>query len=338
MCSSDLEGKIRYFYALSLADMGLGRSAQRQLVQVVRMGTGEPYFALALPRLVGIAEETGDDGDLARIAAKVPPEDAPPAARDAIWWLRGVRSFEAGDPAAARESLAQVSEGSTLYPRARYLSGVALQQQSRPKSAVKVFQEVATLPVRGSTEVARDANERARDLSLLNVARVNYEVGNWQTAIETYDAVPRRSVYWPEARFESAWASFGARQPNQVLGQLLTLKAPSIDQEEFVPEAPILEAITWYELCNQERVNTTIDGFDARYRPMHAELVAFLKSYSSDESKALAGEAWLHYFGPDAAETALPKSFFARLLRDGELAATARQLQAIDAEIARIGI
>jgi TolA-binding protein len=327
----DKEAKIQYFLALSLYDLGMVHAAEHYLVAVLKHGPSDPWFALALPRLAALATQTGDDASLARIAARVAPEDVPASARDTLAYLRGARLYDAGDLTAARAELADVAESSAYYPRARYLTGVILNKQDRLKSAASAFREVAA-----SDDAAALSQDRVRDLSVLNLGRIYYGIGEYAAADQWYAAVPRGSTYWPESVFESAWSNFLLDDPDRTLGQLLTLQAPSVAADEFLPEASILAALTWFTVCDFEQVDRAVDNFDARYRPMHAEMKAFVQAYASDEGRQLADQAYDRYFGPDPADTALPKALFGRVLRDRELAGVVGQLASMDAEEALV--
>ncbi len=329
----DHEGKITYFLALSLSDLGMSRAAEHHLAQVAKRGPSDPWFSLAVSRLAAIASRTGDDTTLARLAARIQPDDAPPAARDALTYLRGVRLYEAGELSAARAALAKVSPSSELHPRARYLTGVLLNRQDRLKSAAKAFREVAGVDG-GTPRTARE--EQLRDLAVLDLGRIHYGVGQYDTADAWYARVPKGSAYWPQSVFESAWANFLLNDPGRTLGQVLSLQAPSIAEGAFLPEAPILAALTWFQLCEYAEVSASLDRFEARYAPMHAEMGQLLKGYATEEGKARAGEAFDRYFGPRPAETVLPQGLFARLLRDRELEGAVQRLRAIDAEEALV--
>lgn len=334
----DKEGKIQYFLALSLYDLGMVHAAEHHLVEVLKRGPSDPWFALALPRLAALATETGDDASLARVAARVAPEDVPAAARDALAYLRGARLYEAGNLSAARAELADVAETSDHYPRARYLTGVILNQQDRLKSAAAAFRDVAATPAgkQGADALPGDEQARVRDLSVLNLGRIYYGIGQYEAADRWYAQVPRGSTYWPQSVFESAWSNFLRDDPDRTLGQLLTLRAPSIAEGEFLPEAPILAALTWFTVCDFAEVDRAVDEFDARYRPMHAEMKAFVQAYASEDGRKLSDEAYDRYFGPNPADTALPKALFARVLRDRELAGVVGQLDAMAAEEALV--
>jgi hypothetical protein len=326
------ESKILYYLARSLYDLGMYHSSQYYFIEVLKKGPSDPYFKYALPKLVAIAHYTGDESDLARIVAKIPPEEFPRSARPQLYYLLGVRLYEQDKLTEARKYFDQVSDKSDLYTRSKYFAGVIYNKQGKLKSAVRSFTDVVRTEGSAATQQELEDLNRLRDLSLLNIARIYYGIEQYDEANKYYTNVPRNSRYWPESLFESAWANFLLNDLNGTLGQLLTLESPFYKEEEFIPEATILRALTFFNLCEYDDVDRLLLDFDARHRPMHTEMRDFLKQYSSEEGKKLADQAFDRYFGDRPADTALPKSLFAYLLRDQELAGIVNHLQAMDKE------
>ena len=279
---------------------------------------------------------TGDESDLARIVAKIPPEDFPRSARDPLYYLLGVRLYEQDKLTEARKYFDQVSEKSDLYTRAKYFSGVIANKQGKLKTAVRAFTEVAQVKASAQTLQELEELDRLRDLSLLNIARIYYGLAQYDQANTYFATVPRNSRYWPESLFESAWANFLLNDLNLSLGQLLTLESPFYRNDEFIPEATVLRALTFFNLCEYDDVDRLLLDFDAQYKPMHQEMKDFLKQYSTEEGKKLADQAYDRYFGDKPADTVLPKSLFVHLLRDQELAGIVTHLELMEREEALI--
>ena len=311
------ESKIEYYLARSLYDLQMYHSAQYYFIEVLKKGPSNPYFKYALPKLVSITKFTGDESDLARIVAKIPPEDFPRSARDPLYYLLGVRLYEQDKLTEARKYFDQVSEKSDLYTRAKYFSGVIANKQGKLKTAVRAFTEVAQVKASAQTLQELEELDRLRDLSLLNIARIYYGLAQYDQANTYFATVPRNSRYWPESLFESAWANFLLNDLNLSLGQLLTLESPFYRNDEFIPEATVLRALTFFNLCEYDDVDRLLLDFDAQYKPMHQEMKDFLKQYSTEEGKKLADQAYDRYFGDKPADTVLPKSLFVHLLQIG---------------------
>jgi TolA-binding protein len=333
------ESKILYYMGRSLYDLGMYHSAQYYFTEVLKKGPSNPYFKYALPKLVTITKFTGDQSDLAKIVAKIPPEEFPRQARNQLYYLLGVRLYEQEKFTEARKAFAEVGDKSDLYIRAKYFEGVILAKQEKYKSAVQRFQEVAKADAEAPTQQELEEYNRLRDLSLLNIARIYYGLTKYDEARKWYEAVPRNSRYWPESLFEGAWSNFMLSDLNYSLGQILTVASPFYNEDEFVPEAQILKSLTYFNLCEYDQVDRVLTRFNTRYAPVNQELKDVLKQYGSEEGKKLADQAYDRYFGgkDDRKDTTLPKSMFVRLLRDQELAGLVKHLELLDKERALIG-
>ncbi len=328
----DKEAKIQYYLARSLYDLQMYHSAQYYFTEVIKKGPSTPYFSKALPKLVTIAKFTGDDTDLAKIVAKVTIDQFPASAKNEYYYLAGLRYYEQDKLTDARKSFAQVSEKSEMYTKSKYFEGVIYYKQEKLRSAVKSFTEVVKANSDPQTPAEVDEAGRLRDLSLLNIARIYYSIQRYPESIQWYDNVPRDSRYWAEAQFESGWADFVTSDVNRTLGQVLTVQSPFFDKAEFIPEASILRALTFFNLCEYGEVDKELKDFDETYKPMQQEMKDFLKQYEGDAGKAVYDQAYDRYFGPKPDKTLLPKSAFVRLLRNQDLAGIVSHLQVMDNE------
>jgi TolA-binding protein len=325
------ESKILYYMGMSLYDLKMYHTAQYYFIEVLKKGTGNPYFKYALPKLVSIAKYTGDVSDLQKVVEKISPEDYPRSARSQLYYLRGLQYYEEDRLSDAKKMLQQVSEKSDLYTRATYLVGVIDNKQGKLKSAVRSFREIAQSKPDAPTLQELESLDKLRELSALNIARIYYGIAQFDQAKEFYSQVPRDSVYWAEAQFEMAWTSFMLSDLNYTLGEILTVESPYYADHEFVPEATVLRALTYFNLCQFDDVERTLKEFESTYTPVHTELKDTLKAYSTEEGRKLSDQAYERYF-ESKGDTVLPKSLFLHLLRDQELAGLVQHLALLDTE------
>jgi hypothetical protein len=332
----DQKTKIEYYLAKSLYDMGMYHGAQHYFMQVVRSGPTSPYFKYALPRLVAIAELTGNDTELLRIVDKIPPEAFPRAAKNHLYYLKGRKLFEDGELSDASSYLQQISTKSELYMRARYFDGIINNERRKLKSAVLAFRDVmqSEPPVTDSRRA--EEIENTKDLALMNIARIYYGLQRFENADNYYSQVRRNSTYWPESLFERAWSKFMVQDLNQALGLLLTVNSPYYSMQEFIPEVEILRALTFFNLCEYDEVERQLDDFDSKYSPMVSELEAFLEPYKSKEGRKLADQAFDAYFEKGKPDSRLNAAMFARILRNRDLSSLVRHLDMMDEEVAQV--
>ena len=334
----DQETKIDYYLARGFADLEMYHAAQYHYLQVVKKGVDNPYFSYALPNLVKIARYTGDDTELLRIVSQIPPESYPRGAKNQLYYLTGLRYYGKEELNKARQYFGEVSSKSDLYLRSKYFEGVIYNQQGKLKSAVRSFRDV----YREEVEVYNDARElkeveQLKDLSLINIARIYYGLQRFDESTKYYDLVSHESIYWPQSLFENAWSNFMQNNLNETLGQLLTVKSPFYLDNEFVPEATVLRALTFFNLCKYDEVEKILLTFEKNHRPIQEELRDFVQQYATEEGKQLADQAWDHYFtGQRNDSTLIPKSAFDRVLRNKDLQGIVRHLEVMDEEEALI--
>ncbi len=332
----EFQTKIAYYLAKSLEDDRLYHSAQHYYTEVVKKGPTNPYFKYALPAFVRIAEHTGNDYMLLKIVDKIPPESFPRAARNHLLYLMGRKLFEDKELADASSNFQQVSANSYLFMRAQYYEGIINNERGKLKSAVLAFGEVN----KAQPVVRDDQHENElmdmRDLATMNIARIYYGLERYPNAEEWYLRVRRDSTYWPESLFERAWSSFMVQDLNQSLGLLLTVKSPYFAQQEFIPEIEILRALTFFNLCEYDQVENILTAFSERHTPMVMELENLINHYKNKENRVLADQVFDTYFVKGKADSRLEPAFFARLLRNRDLAAYVNHLDMMDDEVARI--
>lgn len=331
------ETKIQYYLAKCLFDLGMHHSAQHHFMEVVRRGPSNPYFKYALPRLVAIAEHTGNDAELLRIVDKIPPEAFPRRARNRLAYLMGRKMFDQQSLSAAASYLRQVSPKSELYMRAKYLEGIINAEQGRLKSAVMAFRDViqAEPPIVGDERKAKEI-EDLKELALMNVARIYYGLERFAEADSYYAQVDRESGYWPQALFERAWTNFWLQDLNLSLGLLLTVNSPYFNKTEYLPEATILRALNYFNFCEYADVERNLILFEQETRPLVAELKAFVDQYRSKESQELADQAFDAWFTKPNPDSKLQAAMFSRILRNRDLAALIRHMDMMDEELAAI--
>src|SRR5690606_5374072 len=125
-----------------------------------------------------------------------------------------------------------------------------------------------------------------------DIARIYYGLERYDTAAEYYEMVDRESGYWAQSVFERSWATFMENDLNGTLGLLLTTATPYYAENEFLPEATLLRALTFFQLCQYDDVEGILIDFEDRYKPMRAELRGFLDQYSSEEGRQLSDQAY----------------------------------------------
>lgn len=330
------KSKLYYYLAKSLDELELFHGAQHYYMQVVRRGPKDPFFKYALPKLVAIADYTGNDIELLRIVHKIPADQFPRQAKNHLYYLMGRREYDRKNLSASAKWFQQISSKSNLYLRSKYYEGVINHERSKYRSAVAAFRDVYDAQNQPADD--REAKQYAalKDLSLINIARIYYELEKFDNADVYYQQVDRKSDFWAQSLFERAWTNFMLTRLNNTLGLLLTLRSPYYQNLEYNPESELLRSLTFYYLCEYDEAKRLLLKFEKQYKPMRAELKSFLAEYGTDEGRKLADKAFDDYFADDHEESRLTKQLLYATLQNRDLNSIVDHLDMMDREISTI--
>ena len=327
------EAKIHFYLGMSLKGMGLLHSAQVHFQKVVKEGPDAgSSFTAALSKMVDISERTRDPIYLIRTIDKISPDDYPGKVKDDLYYYQGVRDFERGDYARAKRNFSKLGKSSDHYIQARYHLGVIYNAQDRKKAAMKAFIGIVKGEFNGDADDITDV----KNLSAINIARIRYGVEQYGKSAEFYARIPRDSTYWPTSLYEAAWAHFmGENQESKALGNLLTLSSPFFDRV-WLPESSILEALTYYRICEYKEVEALLDHFKAKYGPIQENLEELLAPYESGERPPRV--LYQSIYGADSKDfRKLPASVYARVEANRSFQGPHNRVLQIEREMARVG-
>ncbi len=188
-----------------------------------------------------------------------------PAQRSVRAFLAGQALLSASRPEEAITQLNEVTPGAPAYAAARYLLGVA--SVTPPlndfSSAARYFQaaivEAESTPMNGMPLV-RDALR----LSTLNLARVAYEVGNYEVSLYYYQRLPQGSPERVDAAFEMAWADIMRGDMYRALGAVHAARAPGI-LHPLRPELDLVAGASLLALCQYGRAKAELERLDTEF-------------------------------------------------------------------------
>ena len=157
-----------------------------------------PFRDDAVRRLLEIHATTGDLAAFQRLY-RDEIERGRVKATDVITYSLARSFWLQGDLAAAEARFREIPVESPWYARARYHLGTFAVQRGALRDAVPFFTEVARLPAE-----TPDA-EQVRDLALLALGRIHYELGEYLPAAEWYARIAADSRYAADKLYEISW-------------------------------------------------------------------------------------------------------------------------------------
>ena len=324
--------KLNYYLGSSLKDMGMLHAAQVHFQAVVKEGPSiGSSFAASLSKMVDISEVTHDPIYLIRTIDKIDPDDYPGKVKDDLYYFQGVRDFERKEYARAMRNFAKLGKSSSHYAQARYHLGVIYNIQDRKKAALKTFTRI----VNGSFDMDPGELSALKQLSLVNIARIRYGVEQYTRSAERYAQMRRGTTHWPTSLYESAWAHFmSENKEKRALGNLLTLQSPFFDRV-WLPEAAILEALTFYRICEYQQVEALLDGFKAKYSPIQKNVADMLQPYKDGERPLR--DLYQRLYGSKGKDhKQLPVAVFAKIEANRSFAGPHNRVLQIESELAAI--
>jgi tetratricopeptide (TPR) repeat protein len=296
----------QYGLAKSFEKLGLPLAALKYYEDIVKVGNDHPHFDKAVEGLVDVGEQLDDDLKTPQILDSIyTTENAPalqkmnPEILQRVHYVLGRFAFNRNNYKDAKEFLGTVKPGNPSYPHAQYMLGLVRLGVGRGDNYAPKYDQAIESFEKARDAIPKDASDQKlqdlRDLASLGLARTYYEqayqldegdpkrTDGLKKAMAEFNAVPRFSNNWSQALFGRAWAHTVNNEYGRALGALHSLRAPYFE-DEFYPEAKILQAIIYYYNCQWDRVNAIIDDTKGTYEPMTKQLTDLSqKNFSLDE-------------------------------------------------------
>jgi hypothetical protein len=275
-----------------------------------------------VPEALALADKVGDPAALQGPFSKNLGLARTDDVRGRMAYLAAREAFRNESYGVALGVLKMVPGGDPVYPDAKLLEGVILNQQGRAEDAL--------VPFEAAQKASDGRAQDFKDLLALNRARSVYAAGNFPQAITGFGAVSRASEFWPEAQFERAWAHFRLDDMNGALGALMTLKQPFFD-DWFWPEADLLRIYASFMMCKFPNANDELEAFKATYAPMNRALKGFIGRGETEVFQATRS------FVERGDTGGLPKMLLRGYAQEDRFLASLAALRSVEGELKRLG-
>ncbi len=200
--------------------------ARRNFQRVVNAGSSNPYYQLALQRLLELEmrraavlgrAKTADPDRMKQVEELLRKIEAiPPGYREAsVDYVRGKYLFFRGRVQDALKVFSGLGSSHPYHLQAVYFIGVCQIKLGRLNAAAATYKRVIDQVVYGYLKLKTPTQRRILQLIIMAGARLAYVRGkseDVETAIELYNAVPRKSPYFADALYERAWAYLKAKR------------------------------------------------------------------------------------------------------------------------------
>ncbi len=236
----------QFFLAKSLIDLKLRHAGAVYLARIARERTNPAVLPKTLEELRKLTdlphdEVLIDEQIFGALDLGFLPEDVAGYAH----YQQGLVDLRVGNERWATTHFSKLPEDSAEASRARYamlVTRLRAEKKDLPKEMIEQFFELSK---------DEKLTQEARNDAMLAVARLNYELGDFESALKAYDQVklpqldPGRATLY----LEEAWTRYQLGQVHAAMGLLTTLDAPSF-RDEFQPDKYLLKALVYRDLCH----------------------------------------------------------------------------------------
>ena len=333
-----LHDTARYYYAESLFRMGLYQASEYQLAEILFEGSESHYFVSSLLKLLAVTYKTEDEKVLFAVLSNVDFEALPKKFANELTYYLGKINFYNGQDEQALKMFSQVKDYSSFYPKAKYFLGVIQVRQQMFADAMKSFTEIKEMP--DDKYIGTDI-KKLKGMAELALGELYYAAA-WQSqnklamfnvALNYFSNVGRDNAQWFESLFARTWASLMIGRFDSTLGTVVTLRSPFFTDIYF-PEVNIVEAVTYYNLCQYDEVNNVIDYFFSVYPDYQKKMASWLENVSTKTGLDIYKELLVMYKQAQAGEnTELPEAVLRTILTESLFVRKYNHIKEIEREL-----
>lgn len=256
----------QFFLARSLRELGLTHAAGHYLARIARERSNPAVLPRALDELRHLTDLPHDEVSIdEQIFGSLDLGFLPAQTGAFAHYQQGMIALKVGNERWAQNHFSKLDPTTPEASRARFalvVTGLRKTKKLDDKFAAE-FDALSQDP---------QLTPQMRNEATLAVARLRYEKGDFQGALEAYGNVKLPPLDPGQATLylEEAWTRYMLGDLHAAMGLLTTLEAPSF-RDEFLPDKYLLRAFIYRDLCHylpakraaKELVRRFADSLDA---------------------------------------------------------------------------
>lgn len=176
--------------------------------------------------------------------------------------------------------LKRMPKGHRLFAESKMVRATAYYLDNKYEDAVKQFNKCADIASEWENKNEGKIKKYfavMRESCIIDIARIYFKLGDFEKAIRHYENIPKTSIKWPYILLEKAWSYYYLGKHNRSLGLLITYDSPLL-ASYFMPEAEVLKAMNYYQMCLYEDALYVIQNYYNTYKPRSEALKSVLRS------------------------------------------------------------
>ncbi|MBC7428837.1 MAG: hypothetical protein H7336_09520 [Bacteriovorax sp.] len=213
--------------------------------------------------------------------------------------ILGTRLFNKEQSAKAYEILSRIPETHQFSAEAALIKGTIRNLERKNIEANNLYdaciKKASALEESSKGEKLKRYYDYLKETCIIRTARVKIEEKKYVEALETYEQIDKRSYKWPYILMDQAWAHYYLKDYNRALGLTTTYKSPLLESY-FFPEAEVLMALSYYNLCLWDDSLKVVDHFYDVYQSKAQALKEILGKNKTSNTYFLD----LYYADPEA--------------------------------------
>ncbi|MDB5038563.1 MAG: hypothetical protein JWQ35_2091 [Bacteriovoracaceae bacterium] len=170
------------------------------------------------------------------------------------------RQIHRGDLANAENSIRSLKR---FEDQKTYLMGTLEAARAHYPQSLEYFRQL----IDKRTSISKNLTS----LAFMGAARVFHEVGDFKQALYHYTQVRQLDPLFFESVFEKSWSFYMQGDMNGALGSTLSFLSPYFD-DAFFPEAFIVRAASFFQLCYFERASLAVEKLKRDYEPLRTQI------------------------------------------------------------------
>ena len=184
--------------------------------------------------------------------------------------ILGTRLFNNGQYDKAYEILSRIPETHKFSIEANLMKGTIKNLQRKLIEAQNFYGRCSQKAHEQENAAGGDKLKRyynyLYETCIIRSARVKIEDKKFEEALEIYGQIDKRSYKWPYILLDKAWANYYLKDYNRAIGLTVTYKSPLLESY-FFPEAEVLMALSYYNLCLWDDSLKVVNHFYEYYQP-----------------------------------------------------------------------
>lgn len=307
-------------YAVAAQTLGLDSEFRSTLMHIAQENS--PKWSKKATELLVSQVQALDISHMKELHELVTKYDIDTDKNDAYNFYRAKYFLEKGDLGQVEYALSNIPEKSKYRIDALLIGALSLYRSNQIGKAATQLEMLLQ-------EAPEDSS--LRSIGAITLARIQFQIGEYGKASETYKKVSKSSSLFLQAMTEQAWSQILNNDYEGAAGNMFSLHTDFF-KNAFAPESYTARSVAYLNLCQFGDGLQALNNFKKKYGPFVERLSAYQGKYQSRQDDYETVRALLK--NPDVKEVnGLPRSFVFEMARHPSFTKAQTQINNFEDEI-----